>query len=72
MAGTALHGFRLRPGTKIGAQVLKATEGAPDQAEAIISNNLALSDDADNAIHALCRPGATVADTARGSDIGRV
>jgi AraC-like DNA-binding protein len=68
MAGSALQGFRLRPGARIGTQVLKAIEGAPDQAEDIISNDLALSDDADNAIHALCRPGATVAEAAR--DLG--
>ena len=67
-AGSVLEGFRLRPGAWIDAKALKAIEAAPEQAAAIIRSDLALSDDADHAIRALCMPGATAAAVAR--DLG--
>lgn len=67
-AGTALQGFRLRPGATISARAVKAIAAAPDQAETVIRSDLALSDDVGHAIRALTSPGATVACAAR--DLG--
>lgn len=67
-AGTALQGFRLRPGATISARGLKAIATAPDRAVTIIRSDLALSDDVGHAIRALTSPGATVASAAR--DLG--
>lgn len=67
-AGTALQGFRLRPGATISARALKAIATTPDQAETVIQSGLALSDDVGHAIRALTLPGATVANAAR--DLG--
>lgn len=67
-AGTTVQGYRLRPGAQIAAGSLRAIEAAPDQAGAIIRNDLALSGDADHAIRALCSPGAGAAAVA--GDLG--
>jgi AraC-like DNA-binding protein len=67
-AGSALQGFRLRPGAAISARALQAIDATPDQAEAIIRSDLALSVDVGHAIRALTLPGTTVGDTAR--DLG--
>ena len=64
LAGSALQGFRLRPGAVLSTQSLEAIAAAPDQAEAVIRNDLVLSEDADHAIRALGLPEATVAGTA--------
>lgn len=68
MAGSALQGFRLRPGAGLSAQSLEAIAAAPDRAEAVIRSDLVLSEDADYAIRALGLPEATVTGTAR--DLG--
>ena len=67
-AGSSLQGFRLRPGTQIANRALRAIKASPEQAATIIQNDLARSDDADHAIHALCLPGVSVAMAAR--DLG--
>jgi AraC-like DNA-binding protein len=59
-AGSALQGFRLRPGGLVSGKVLRAIAVAPGQAEAILGNDLRTSEEAERAIHALCEPGATV------------
>ncbi|MFN3273322.1 MAG: helix-turn-helix domain-containing protein [Paracoccus sp. (in: a-proteobacteria)] len=67
-AGSHLQGYRLRPGAQISDASLRAITIRPDRAAEIIANDLALSEDADLAIRALCIAGAGVAGVAR--DLG--
>ncbi len=65
-AGVALQGFRLRPGARLPEASLRAIAARPDAAETIIRNDLLHSDEVDQAIGILCRPGATIERAARG------
>lgn len=66
--GVSITGYRLRPGTVLPPDALAAIVAHPDQATEILGDILAATgeSDIDTAIDALGRPGATVAQIARG------
>lgn len=65
-AGTALSGYRLRPGATLTARALRAIATDPGRAPDILDNDLSVSSDADAAIRALCVQGSSTLAVARG------